>query len=60
VQVPVKGGLRTLAARAKDKDLLIPTGTFIRVIDSIGSTLIVEELKDVDPQVEEEQKNEEE
>ena len=60
VQVPVKGGLRTLAARAKDKDLLIPTGTFIRVVDSIGSTLIVEELKDVDPQVEEEQKNEEE
>jgi membrane protein implicated in regulation of membrane protease activity len=60
VQVPVKGGLRTLAARAKDKDLLIPTGTFIRVVDSIGSTLIVEELKDVDSQVEEEQKNEEE
>jgi len=60
VQVPVKGGLRTLAARAKDKDLLIPTGTFIRVLDSIGSTLIVEELKDVGSQVEEEQKNEEE
>ena len=60
VQVPVKGGLRTLAARAKDKDLLIPTGTFIRVVDSIGSTLIVEELKDVSSQVEEEQKKEEE
>lgn len=44
VQVAAKGGLRTLAARAKDKTLLIPTGTFIRVVDAIGSTLIVEEL----------------
>jgi hypothetical protein len=60
VQVPVKGGLRTLAARAKDKELLIPTGTFIRVVDSIGSMLIVEELKDDESQVEQEQKNEEE
>ena len=46
VQVPVHGGLRTLAAKAKDKNLLIPTGTFIRVVDSIGSTLIVQELED--------------
>ena len=46
VQVPVHGGLRTLAARALDKNMLIPTGTFIRVVDSIGSTLIVRELRE--------------
>ena len=44
VQVGVKGSLRTMAARAKDKSILIPTGTFIEVVDAIGSTLIVEEL----------------
>ena len=46
VQVPVHGGLRTLAARALDKDVLIPSGTFIRVVDSIGSTLIVRVLEE--------------
>ena len=44
VQVGAKGSLRTMAARAKDKSILIPTGTFIEVVDAIGSTLIVKEL----------------
>jgi membrane protein implicated in regulation of membrane protease activity len=44
VQVSVDGTLRTLEARAKDKTLLIPSGELIRVIDVIGSTLIVEPL----------------
>jgi len=46
VQVVVDGTLRTLAAKAKDKTLLISTGTFIKVVDVIGSTLIVEELSE--------------
>tara|TARA_B100000029_G_C17448417_1_gene914077 strand:- start:253 stop:873 length:621 start_codon:yes stop_codon:yes gene_type:complete len=44
VQVTVDGTLRTLTARAKDKTLHLPTGEFIRVLDFIGSTLIVEPL----------------
>jgi len=44
VQVEAKGSLRTMEARAKDKTLLIPTGTFIEVVDAFGSTLIVEEI----------------
>ena len=44
VQVSVDGTLRTLEARAKDKTLLIPSGELIRVVDVIGSTLIVEPL----------------
>jgi hypothetical protein len=41
IQVPVDGTLKTLLARAKDKSLLIPSGEFIRVVDVIGSTMIV-------------------
>jgi len=48
VQVPVHGGLRTLSARAKDKTALIQSGTFIKVVDSIGSILIVEELGEIE------------
>ena len=44
VSVPVDGTLRVLTARAKDKKLHIDTGEFIKVIDVIGSTLIVELL----------------
>jgi hypothetical protein len=44
VQVAFEGSLRTMAARAKDKSLHIPTGEFIKVVDVIVSTLIVEEL----------------
>ena len=46
VQVVVDGTLRTLAAKGKNKDVLISTGTFIKVVDVIGSTLIVEELNE--------------
>jgi membrane protein implicated in regulation of membrane protease activity len=54
VQVAVDGTLRTLTARAKDKSLHIGTGDFIRVIDVIGSTLIVEML-DVEEEIEKEE-----
>ena len=53
VQVAVDGTLRTLTARAKDATLHIGTGEFIRVLDFIGSTLIVEPL-DVAEETEEE------
>ena len=53
IQVSVAGTLRTLTARAKDKSLHLSTGDFIRVIDVIGSTLIVEPL-DVEEETEEE------
>ena len=46
VQVVVDGTLRTLAAKGKNKNVLISTGTFIKVVDVIGSTLIVEELNE--------------
>ena len=55
VQVAVDGTLRTLTARAKDKGLHIPTGEFIRVIDVIGNTMIVEPLSDGDELVDEEE-----
>ena len=55
VQVAVDGTLRTLTARAKDKSLHLPTGEFIRVIDVIGNTLIVEPLSDGDELVNEEE-----
>jgi membrane protein implicated in regulation of membrane protease activity len=55
VQVAVDGTLRTLTARAKDKTLHIPTGEFIKVIDVIGNTLIVEPLSDGDELVNEEE-----
>ena len=54
VQVAVDGTLRTLTARAKDKSLHLGTGDFIRVIDVIGSTLIVEML-DVEEEIEKEE-----
>ena len=55
VQVAVDGTLRTLTARAKDKNLHIPTGEFIKVVDVIGSTMIVELLSDDDELVNEEE-----
>ncbi len=55
VQVAVDGTLRTLTARAKDKSQHIDTGEFIKVIDVIGSTLIVELLSDGDELVSEEE-----
>ena len=53
VQVAVDGTLRTLTARTKDKSLHLATGEFIRVLDVIGSTLIVEPL-DIEEETEEE------
>ena len=55
VSVVVDGTMRTLKGRGKDKTALLNTGDFIRVIDVIGSTLIVVSLD-----VEEETKTEEE
>ena len=55
VQVAVDGTLRTLTARAKDKNLHIPTGEFIKVTDVIGNVLIVEPLSDGDELVNEEE-----
>ena len=46
IQVPVDGTLKTLLARAQDKTMLIPSGEFIRVVDVIGSTMIVVPLED--------------
>ncbi len=46
IQVPVDGTLRTLLARAQDKSMLIASGEFIRVVDIIGSTMIVTPLED--------------
>jgi hypothetical protein len=46
IQVPVDGTLKTLLARAQDKSMLIPSGEFIKVIDIIGSTMIVTPLED--------------
>jgi len=54
VQVAVDGTLRTLTARSQDKSMHIDTGEFIRVIDVIGSTLIVEML-DVKEEIEKEE-----
>jgi len=48
VQVAVGGTLRTLLARARDKTKLIPSGELIKVVDVIGSTLIVEPLSEGD------------
>ena len=46
IQVPVDGTLKTLLARAQDKAMLIPSGECIRVVDVIGSTMIVKPLDD--------------
>ena len=48
ISVAIQGTLRNMPARAKDKSLLIPTGKFIKVVDVISSTLIVEELTEED------------
>tara|TARA_B100000575_G_scaffold101244_1_gene80718 strand:- start:1543 stop:2193 length:651 start_codon:yes stop_codon:yes gene_type:complete len=47
IQVPVDGTLKTLLARAQDKNMLIPSGEFIKVVDIIGSTMIVAPLDDI-------------
>jgi len=44
VQVEYQGALRTSDAVAQDDKLIIQTGKFIKVIDAIGETLIVEPL----------------
>jgi membrane protein implicated in regulation of membrane protease activity len=44
VQVEYQGALRTSDAVAQDDKLTIQTGKFIKVIDAIGETLIVEPL----------------
>ena len=46
IQVPVDGTLKTLLARAQDKSMLISSGEFIKVVDIIGSTMIVVPLDD--------------
>ncbi len=46
IQVAVGGALRTLLARAKDKQKFIPHGELVKVVDTIGSTLVVEPLDD--------------
>tara|TARA_B100000614_G_scaffold250200_1_gene260029 strand:- start:6280 stop:6930 length:651 start_codon:yes stop_codon:yes gene_type:complete len=47
IQVPVDGTLKTLLARAQDKTMLISSGEFIKVVDIIGSTMIVAPLEDI-------------
>ena len=47
IQVPDDGTLKTLLARAEDKKMHLPSGEFIRVVDSIGSTMIVAPLDDL-------------
>lgn len=46
VQIPLGGSLKNVAARSKNKELLIPSGEFIKVVDRIGSTMIVIPLGD--------------
>jgi membrane protein implicated in regulation of membrane protease activity len=46
IQVSVNGTLRTVEARAMDKNMHIPTGELIKVVDVIGATMIVEPLND--------------
>ena len=47
IQIPINDTLKTVSARAKDKSLLIQSGEFIRVVDRIGSTMIVVPLEDI-------------
>lgn len=54
IQVSVNGTLRTVEARAMDKNIHIPTGELIKVVDVIGATMIVEPLNDDDSSKEEE------
>lgn len=44
VQVTYQNALRTMAARSKDNAQAIPSGTLVRVVDHLGSMLIVEPL----------------
>lgn len=55
IQVSVDGTLRTLEARAKDKNQHIQTGELIKVVDVIGATMIVELLNDGDELITEEE-----
>tara|TARA_X000001036_G_C20600302_1_gene774644 strand:- start:145 stop:768 length:624 start_codon:yes stop_codon:yes gene_type:complete len=54
IQVSVDGTLRTLEARAKDKNLHIQSGELIKVVDVIGATMIVELLSDDNQSIDEE------
>lgn len=47
IQIPISGTLKTVSARAKDKSLLIQSGEFIKVVDRIGSTMIVVPLEEI-------------
>lgn len=47
IQVPVDGTLKTLLARAQDKKMHLASGEFIKVVDIIGSTMIVSPLDDL-------------
>ena len=47
IQVPVDGTLKTLLARAQDKNMHLASGEFIKVVDIIGSTMIVAPLDDL-------------
>jgi len=47
IQVPVDGTLKTLLARAEDKKMHLASGEFIKVVDIIGSTMIVAPLDDL-------------
>lgn len=55
IQVSVDGTLRTLEARAKDKNLHIQSGEIIKVVDVIGATMIVELLNDDNQLIDEEE-----
>ena len=55
IQISVDGTLRTVEARAKDKNLHIPSGELIVVVDVIGATMIVEPLDGKDKQDTEEE-----
>ena len=47
IQVPVDGTLKTLLARAEDKKMHLASGEFIKVVDIIGSIMIVAPLDDL-------------
>ena len=47
IQVPVDGTLKTLLARAQNKKMHLASGEFIKVVDIIGSTMIVAPLDDL-------------
>ena len=55
IQVSVDGTLRTLEARALDKNLHIKSGELIKVVDVIGATMIVELLSIDNKSIDEEE-----